>query len=79
MTGEDRINLFVQQESARRGISSVTAVEAANGLDRAGILQDSRKRPGRPLRNLLRAGAIRSSRQEPNQRHGKWFIDKEAT
>lgn len=71
-----KINAFLQHELRRRGLSEVTAVEAAEWLERAGILKDSKSRPGLPLRNLLRAKKITGQRQEPNRR---WFIDRVST
>ncbi len=68
------IDAFLQTALARRRLGEVTAVEAASWLDEAGLLSDSRQRPGLPLRNLLRAGLIRSGEQRPPERHGKWFI-----
>ncbi len=40
------------------GKAYLTAVEAAAYLDKKGILKDSTTRPGKPLRELLRAGKI---------------------
>jgi double-stranded uracil-DNA glycosylase len=68
------IDRFLQAELVRRGRGDVTAVEAASWLDEAGLLADSASRPGLPLRNLLRAGRIRSGEQRPPQKHGSWFI-----
>lgn len=70
---EDRVNSFLQAELARRGQTEVSAVEAAAWLDAARILADSKERPGRNLRNLLRAQMIKGARQELN---GRWFIEK---
>lgn len=67
------ISLYLQHELRRQSLPSVTAVEAARWLDRANILRDSRHRPGLPLRDLLRQGAIVGQRQEANNR---WFIDR---
>lgn len=67
------INDHIQQQLRIRGMDSVTAVEAAGWLEEAGLLTDSRHRPGLPLRNLLRGRDILGQRQEPNHR---WFIDK---
>ena len=36
-----------------------------------GFLSDSQQRPGKPLRDLLRAGKIEHAYQEPN---GRWWI-----
>ncbi len=66
------ISLYLQHELKRRGLAEVPAVEAALWLDRAKILRDSGGRPGLPLRNLLRSGAIVGQRQQGN---GRWFID----
>lgn len=48
------INAYLQHQLNERGMPNVTAVEAAEWLDQAGILKDSIHRPGLPLRNLLR-------------------------
>lgn len=77
-----RISSFLQAELHRRGLDSVTAVEAARWLDEAGILADSRHRHGLPLRDILRAdkSRIAGARQEPPRKKGSrmkgwWFID----
>lgn len=67
-----RINDHIQQTLKKKNMKEVTAVEAAEWLDRAGILKDSDTRKGLPLRDLLRGGKIRGQRQEANRR---WFID----
>lgn len=64
----DLINDFLQSELARRDIASVTAVEAAQWLDLMGLLNDSKDRPGKPLRDLLRAGKILGAEQGSNSR-----------
>jgi hypothetical protein len=68
-----QINQLIQGKLERNHQSEVTAVEAAQWLDQAGILKDSTHRPGLPLRNLLRAGLIEGQKQMPN---GRWFIEK---
>lgn len=55
----------------RNGIDALTAVEAAEILDEAGILNDSSSSPGKPLRNILRSGEIKHAYQLSN---GRWFI-----
>lgn len=65
---------FLQQELRRRKVAEVTAVEAARWLDEAQVLRDSPSRPGLPLRKMLRAGAIESAQQRPEQPNGRWFI-----
>lgn len=55
----------------RNGIDELTAVEAAEILDEVGILNDSSSRPGKPLRDILRAGEIEHAYQLNN---GRWFI-----
>ena len=72
-THVEAINLFIQDELRRRERTQAAAVEAARWLDRAGLLTDSTIRPGRPLRDLLRAGLITGQRHEANHR---WFIDR---
>jgi hypothetical protein len=71
---EPRIDDFLQSELRRRGMDEVAAVEAARWLDSAGLLRDSDSRPGLPLRNLLRAGAIAGGDQRPPTKHGRWFV-----
>jgi len=67
------INLYIQFMLQQRGESEATAVQAAEWLQTAGILKDSRHRPGLPLRELLRSNKILGQRQEANRR---WFIDR---
>lgn len=55
----------------RNGIDALTAVEAAEILDEAGVLNDSFGSPGKPLRNILRKGCIEHAYQLSN---GRWFI-----
>src|SRR5512142_2854746 len=52
------ISVFLQNQLSRRSLDEVPAVEAAQWLDKVNLLQDSRSRPGLPLRNLLRAGKV---------------------
>ncbi|MGA7704721.1 MAG: hypothetical protein WB998_07480 [Solirubrobacteraceae bacterium] len=68
------INSFMQRELRRRRLSEVQAVEAASWLQQAQLLADSKSRPGKPLRDLLRVGAIHGSDQRPNKPNGRWFI-----
>src|SRR4051812_39255244 len=68
------IDACLQAELLRLGVDEVTAVEAARWLDEAGLLPDSPHRPGLPIRNLLRDGALRSGEQRPPRKHGRWFI-----
>lgn len=42
----------------RTGQSSIGPVEANEMLAKAGLLRDSKDRPGKPLRDLLRKGQI---------------------
>jgi hypothetical protein len=70
----DAINEHVQQQLRSRGLQTATPVQAATWLDEAGLLTDSKHRPGKPLRDLLRAGRIVGQRQESNHR---WFIDRD--
>lgn len=73
MADASAVSRHLQGELLKRSIQSVSAVEAARWLDRAGLLKDSAIRSGLPLRNLLREGRIAGQRQEPN---GRWFIDR---
>ena len=71
MPNDFSINERLQSELLKRGLESVSAVEAAKWLDKAGLLPDSIDRPGRELRHMLRAKKIRGGVQELN---GRWFI-----
>jgi hypothetical protein len=73
VTDINKINQFLQSSLRRKGERSVRAVEAAEWLDRAGLLADSKTRRGKPLRVLLRAKRIAGQRQETNR---WWFIDR---
>lgn len=74
MTAPKEIAEFLQQQLQQRALDEVPAVEAANWLDSAGLLDDSHSRPGLPLRELLRAGAIAGAEQRPATSHGRWFV-----
>lgn len=65
-----QINRALQTIACRRPGGEVTAVEAAEELDHLGLLTDSQSRPGKPLRELLRAGKIDHSHQES----GRWWF-----
>lgn len=49
---------------------SISAPEANRNLEKAGLLNDSENRPGRPLRKLLRAGYFPHAYKE----NGRWVI-----
>ena len=66
------INAAIQRLACNQPDHRVTAVEAAAELDRLNLLRDSRTRPGKPLRDLLRNGAIDHAYQEAGR---FWFID----
>jgi hypothetical protein len=70
------INEFLQRELELRGFDEAPAVEAARWLGAARILSDSAARPGRPLRDLLRAGKIVGAEQRPPTPNGRWFISR---
>lgn len=72
MADSSAINAYLQDALARKGMNSVDAVTAAKWLDEAGLLADSSSRPGKPLRDLLRAGRIVGQRQALNSR---WTIE----
>ena len=71
MTDIDRINSFLQKNLRNENRNEVAAVEAASWLDRAELLKDSRDRPGRELRKLLRENLIHGQEQLTNRR---WII-----
>jgi hypothetical protein len=68
------VSALIQQELQRRGLTAVSAVEAARWLHAAGVLVDSDHRPGLPLRKLLREGLIVGAEQRPPRSNGRWFI-----
>jgi len=67
----DAINAAIQQLACGYDENRVTAVEAAAELERLGLLRDSPSRRGKPLRDLLRAGAIEHAYQEGGR---LWFV-----
>lgn len=68
-----RINRYIQDRLISEERTTVTAVEAARWLEEAGLLEDSKIRKGRPLRELLRADLIWNAWQDSRN---KWFIDR---
>ena len=64
-----RITSYLQDRLKSEHQSEVSAVQAAQWLDEAGILKDSESRRGKLLRDLLRAGRIEGSYQES----GRWW------
>jgi hypothetical protein len=71
---ETEITAFLQRKLAMLDREDVAAVQAARWLDNAGLLTDSSSRPGKPLRDLLRAGKIDHAEQRPPTANGRWFI-----
>jgi hypothetical protein len=67
----DQINRTLQRFACASPDREVGAVEGAAELDRLGLLRDTPDRAGKPLRKLLREGAILHAYQEPNHR---WHI-----
>jgi hypothetical protein len=65
-----QINAALQQLACATPERQLSAVDAARELDRMGLLPDSRDRPGKPLRDKLRAGEIEHSYQES----GRWWF-----
>lgn len=65
------INAALQRFACARPEQAIAAVEGARELDRLGLLPDSPTRPGKPLRELLRAGAIDNANQDDGR---FWFI-----
>lgn len=63
----------IDDHLSRNNLESIDPVEAARILERAGLLKDSKIRPGLPLRNLLRKGKLPHARQ-PGGKGSPWFI-----
>jgi hypothetical protein len=55
------------------GLSNIGPAEANAILAKAGLLQDSRDRPGKPLRDLLRKGLIPHAYQSGGK-GSNWII-----
>ena len=70
------INEYLQSRLLNLACVRISAVEAAKWLDEAGLLQDSPSRPGQPLRMFLRANRIVGQEQRPNQKNGRWWINR---
>jgi hypothetical protein len=69
----EKINRYLQFLLQLKEQAWTSAVEAARWLDGVGFLKDSKSRPGKPLRDLLRAGKVTGQRHASN---GRWFIDR---
>ncbi len=70
MDETEKIIDFLNESLKARGLESTGAVEAAVLLDEAGLLIDDSSKPGEPLRDLLRTGAIAGASKES----GRWVI-----
>jgi TDG/mug DNA glycosylase family protein len=73
MADIDRIDAYLQEYLRANGLYELSAVDAAEVLDAAGLLPDSASRPGLPLRKLLRERRICGAVQLAN---GRWFIHR---
>jgi hypothetical protein len=67
------ITKFLDEYLTRTGRPSIDPVEANALLAKAGILRDSKDRPGKPLRNLLRKGQFPHAFQSGGKGSG-WTI-----
>lgn len=76
MANIDLIIKKIDEYLEKNNLNEVKAVEAAEYLDKIGVLKDSKSRPGLPLRELLRDGLIPSAeyRIKPGNKRGFWFI-----
>lgn len=66
------INRHLQERLEQDWREEVRAPEAAQWLDKAGLLRNYKR--GLPLRRLLRAGRIAGQEQRSNEKDGSWFI-----
>jgi len=73
MSDINKIIEFLDEYINNSKITHLTPVEANRLLDQAGLLNDSKSRPGKPLRTLLRKGLI-SHAYQPTDRGSNWFI-----
>lgn len=67
-----RINDFLQRKLKHSNRSHVEPREANDWLEREGLLDQDKTRPGRQLRILLRSGLIKYARQ--GGPGGRWKI-----
>jgi nitroimidazol reductase NimA-like FMN-containing flavoprotein (pyridoxamine 5'-phosphate oxidase superfamily) len=74
MATVDQVNRYLQDKLGRQRLPEVSAVDAAQWLETAGILRDNRSRPGLPLRNFLRSGQVVGAVQRPDEKGGRWSI-----
>ena len=58
MTNITQIIEYIDEYLIRNNQTDITPVDANKILAQAGLLSDSKDRPGRPLRKLLRDGKI---------------------
>ncbi len=58
MTDKYEIIKFLDAYMIKIGMEQIGAIEANALLAKAGILSDSKDRPGKPLRELLRKGKL---------------------
>lgn len=65
---------FLDNHLIKNRLRSVTAVEANALLEKAKLLKDSKDRPGKPLRDLLRKGLIPHAYQIESSR--SWVIPR---
>lgn len=57
-------------------LKEISAVEANEILEHKKVLKNSKSRPGKPLRDILRQGLIPNAdyRIKPGNKRGFWFI-----
>lgn len=68
-----RITKFLDDYLTKSGRADIGPVEANALLAKAGILRDSKDRPGKPLRDLLRKGKLPHAYQ-PDGKGSNWVI-----
>ena len=70
----ETIDRYLEQNN----LNEITAVEANQVLEKEGVLPDNESRPGKPLRELLRAELIPNAeyRIKFGNKRGNWFIHR---
>ena len=68
-----KISDALQRYMRENNIEFLKAPEAGEFLEQWGLLRDSKQRPGKPLRDLLRAGVI-AGQEQPGGRNSTWYI-----
>ena len=70
---QNMVSKALQEHMQKNNIDYLKAPEANKLLNQWGLLRDSPTRPGKPLRDLLRAGKI-AGQEQPGGANSTWYI-----